>query len=69
MVILVALVVLLIFLLLSIPVAATLAALGLSLGSIYSSFPLYRALGEISWTAGTDFLHDQTAGWQSRSCG
>jgi len=56
MVILVALVVLLIFLLLSIPVAATLAALGLSLGSIYSSFPLYRALGEISWTAGTDFL-------------
>ncbi len=56
MVVIVALVVLLIFLLLSIPVAATLAALGLSLGSIYSSFPLYRALGEISWTAGTDFL-------------
>jgi tripartite ATP-independent transporter DctM subunit len=56
MVVVVALVVLLVFLLLSIPVAATLAALGLSLGNIYSSFPLYRALGEISWTAGTDFL-------------
>ena len=56
MVVVVALVVLLIFLLFSIPVAATLAALGLSLGSLYSTFPLYRALGEISWSAGTDFL-------------
>jgi len=56
MVVVVALLVLLILLLLSIPVAATLAALGLSLGSLYSSFPLYRAIGEISWTAGTDFL-------------
>ncbi len=51
MIITVALLVLLALLLLSIPVAATLAALGLSLGSIFSSFSLYRALGEISWTA------------------
>ncbi|MFK5926827.1 MAG: TRAP transporter large permease [Desulfuromusa sp.] len=56
MIVVVALAVLLALLLLSIPVAATLAALGLSLGSFFSSFPLYRALGEISWTAGTDFL-------------
>ncbi len=56
MIIAVALVALLVLLLLSIPVAATLATLGLSLGSLYSAFPLYRALGEISWTAGTDFL-------------
>ncbi len=56
MIIAVAIVVLLALLLLSIPVAATLAALALSLGSIFSSFPLYKALGEISWTAGTDFL-------------
>lgn len=56
MIIAVALVVLLLFLLFSIPVASTLATLGLSLGTLYSSFPLYRALGEISWTAGTDFL-------------
>ena len=56
MIVAVAIAVLLALLLLSIPVAATLAALGLSLGSIFSSFPLYRALGEISWTAGTDFL-------------
>ncbi len=52
----VALLVLLSFLLLSIPVAAALAALGLSLGSIFSPFPLYKALGEISWSTGTDFL-------------
>lgn len=56
MIIAVALLVLLLLLLLSIPVAATLAALGLSLGSFFSSFPLYKALGEISWTASTDFL-------------
>ena len=56
MIIVVALVALLLLLLLSIPVAATLATLGLSLGTLYSPFPLYRALGEISWAAGTDFL-------------
>jgi len=56
MIITVALLVLLALLLLSIPVAASLAALGLSLGSIFSSFPLYKALGEIAWSAGTDFL-------------
>lgn len=51
-----ALVVLLAFLVLSIPVAATLAMLGISLGSVFSSFPLYRAIGEISWGTSTDFL-------------
>jgi C4-dicarboxylate transporter, DctM subunit len=56
MIVAIALGVLLALLLLSIPVAATLAALGFSLGSIFSSFPLHRALGEISWTVGTDFL-------------
>ncbi len=56
MIITVALAILLGLLVLSIPVAAALAALGLSLGTLFSSFPLYKALGEISWTAGTDFL-------------
>ncbi len=56
MIVTVALLVLLALLLLSIPVAATLAALGLSLGGIFSPFPLYRAIGEIAWSAGTDFL-------------
>jgi len=56
MIVTVAVLVLLSLLLLSIPVAATLAVLGLSLGSIFSQYPLYKTLGEISWTAGTDFL-------------
>jgi tripartite ATP-independent transporter DctM subunit len=47
---------LLVLLLLSIPVAATLAALGLLLGWQFSSFPLYRAIGEVSWATSTDFL-------------
>ncbi|SHE55234.1 TRAP transporter, DctM subunit [Desulfacinum infernum DSM 9756] len=50
------LVLLLGLLLLSIPVAAALAALGLLVGQIYSPFPLYRAMGEIAWTASTDFI-------------
>jgi len=47
---------LLALLLLSIPVAATLAVLGLTVGGIFSKFPLYKAIGEISWTASTDFI-------------
>ncbi len=47
---------LLLLLVLSIPVAATLSALGLLVGQIYSPFPLYRAIGEISWSASTDFI-------------
>ena len=54
--ILVALLVLLLLLFLSIPVAATLAILGLSIGSIFSPFPLFKSIGEISWTASTDFI-------------
>lgn len=47
---------LLILLLLSIPVAATLIILGLSIGEMFSPFPLQRAMGEISWSASTDFI-------------
>lgn len=47
---------LLALLLLSVPVAAALTILGLSLTGIFSDFPLYRAIGEISWTASTDFI-------------
>lgn len=47
---------LLALLVLSIPVAAALAFLGLLVGSIFSPIPLYRAIGEISWTASTDFI-------------
>lgn len=56
MIITVTLAILLLLLVLSIPVAAALIVLGLSIGKIFSDFPLYRVMGEISWSAGTDFL-------------
>jgi C4-dicarboxylate transporter, DctM subunit len=43
-------------LLLSIPVAATLIMLGLVLDFGFSSFPLYRAMGEILWTGSESFV-------------
>jgi C4-dicarboxylate transporter DctM subunit len=48
--------ILLALLLLSIPVAAALIVLGLTTGFLFSDFPLYRAMGEISWAASTDFI-------------
>lgn len=52
----VALAVLLALLLASIPVAAVLAVLGLTLAWLFSPLPLQRAIGEISWGTSTDFL-------------
>ncbi len=46
----------LLLLLLSIPVATTMGDLGFILGKLFSPFPLYRAVGEISWAASTDFV-------------
>jgi len=40
----------------SIPVAAVLGLLGLALGGLYSSLPIHRAIGEVAWGAGTDFI-------------
>ncbi len=40
----------------SIPVAATLAILGLVLNFSYSFMPLHRAIGEIAWSTSTEFL-------------
>jgi len=56
MIITITLALLLTLLVLSVPVAAALIILGLSIGTIFSDFPLYRAMGEISWSASTDFL-------------
>lgn len=56
MILIVALIILLALLLLSIPVAAAIAVLGLSLDAFFSPFPLYRAIGEITWSASTDFI-------------
>jgi len=44
------------FLMISIPVAATMGDLGFILGKMFSPFPLYRAVGEVSWAASTDFV-------------
>ncbi|MGD8709746.1 MAG: TRAP transporter large permease subunit, partial [Ectothiorhodospiraceae bacterium] len=52
----VALVVLLTLLLLSIPVAATLITLALFTDQFFSAFPLYRAMGEVLWSASDSFL-------------
>ena len=56
MIVTVTLILLLLLLVLSVPVAAALSFLGLSIGRIFSDFPLYRAMGEITWSASTDFL-------------
>ena len=51
-----AFVVLIVLMLLSIPIAVTLLGLGLFMDFAYAHFPLYRALGEILWTASDSFL-------------
>ena len=52
----VALGVLLVLLMLSVSVAATLAALALFLDAVYSPFPLYQAIGDVTWTASDSAL-------------
>jgi len=44
------------FLALAIPVAATLALLALVLNYSYSFMPLHKAMGEIAWSTSTEFL-------------
>ncbi len=56
MTLVVSVILLILFLLFSVPVAATLAVLGLLVGGVFSQFPLHKAIGEISWSAGTDFI-------------
>lgn len=41
---------------LSIPVAAALGLLGLILDGAFTMMPLYKALGDVAWSASTDFL-------------
>ncbi len=50
------LLILLALIFLSVPVAASLGWLGLSLQYLDSPMPLHRALGDIVWQTGTDFL-------------
>ena len=48
--------ILLVLLVLSVPVAAALVVLGLSLDGLFASFPLYRAMGEVLWSGSRDFI-------------
>lgn len=52
----VAFVVLIVLMLLSIPIAASLMGLAVFLSETYSRFPLHRALGEVLWSASDSFL-------------
>jgi tripartite ATP-independent transporter DctM subunit len=54
--ILTALIILLALLVLSVPVAATLIVLALMLDEFFSPFPLFRAMGDVLWTASDSFL-------------
>lgn len=49
------LVVLTVLICLAIPVAAIMGILGLSLNMVFSPMPLWRAFGEISWNAATEY--------------
>ncbi len=52
----VSLILLLVLLGISIPVAAALGLLGLVLDPLYSSLPLQRAMGEMAWNSSSEFL-------------
>ena len=49
-------VLLLLLLALSLPVAAVLAMLGLALGNVFAGLPLHRAMGEIAWGASSQVI-------------
>src|ERR1700741_1827975 len=51
-----ALLLLVILLALSVPVAAVMGVLGLALNQFYASMPLPRAMGEIMWNASSEYI-------------
>jgi len=51
-----ALLILIVLLAISIPVAAALGTLGLALAQFYAALPLHRVLGEQAWTVSTSFI-------------
>ena len=56
MLVAIALVLLLVLIALGLSVAAALGVLGLLLDQVFSAMPLHRALGELAWLTGTNFL-------------
>ncbi|HYD04384.1 MAG TPA: TRAP transporter large permease [Reyranella sp.] len=51
-----ALVMLVVLLAISVPIAATMGVLGLALNQFYSSMPLYLAMGEILWNSSAEYI-------------
>lgn len=51
-----ALVMLIVMLAISVPIAATMGVLGLALNQFYSSAPLYLAMGEILWNSSSEYI-------------
>ncbi|MBI3199000.1 MAG: TRAP transporter large permease [Rhodospirillales bacterium] len=51
-----ALVMLIVLLAISVPIAAAMGVLGLALNQFYSSMPLYLAMGEILWNSSSEYI-------------
>jgi len=51
-----ALFLLIVLLAISVPVAATMGVLGLALNQLFSSIPLYRAMGDIIWNSSAEYI-------------
>ena len=51
-----ALLLLIVLLAISVPVAAVMGVLGMALNSAYSVMPLHRAMGEIIWNASSEYI-------------
>lgn len=54
--VIISVIILLLLLFLSVPVASTIAGVGIIVGYFFSDFPVFEAVGEITWSASTDFL-------------
>lgn len=52
----VSLILLILLVAISLPVAAALGILGLVLDSVYAFLPLYKGMGEVAWSSSTEFL-------------
>lgn len=54
--VIISIIVLLALLLFSVPVASTIAGVGIIVGYFFSDFPIFEAVGEITWSASTDYI-------------
>ncbi len=54
--VLISIIILLLLLFLSVPVASTIAGVGIIVGYFFSDYPIFSSIGEITWSVSTDFL-------------